>query len=126
MERTVVVDGREVRLRTSAAIPRMYRMKFHRDIIQDMRSIQKSMGKAARKRGGKSIPVEALEMFENMAYLMARHADPQGVPDSVGAWLDEFETFSIYDVFPVILEMWEINMRTSNEPKKKSRRQRGR
>lgn len=66
-----------------------------------------------------SLPLDALTMFENIAYLMARHADPEAVPDSVDAWLDGFETFSIYQVMPVIQEMWEENLRTLNEPKKK-------
>lgn len=140
MERTVVIDGREVRLRSSAAIPRLYRIKFRRDIIHDMRQIQKSMEREARKHpspvsesdtglGGESeteqevqastLPLEALTLFENVAYLMACHADPTAVPDSVDAWLDGFESFSIYQVFPVIQELWEENMRTLNEPKKK-------
>ena len=44
-------------------------------------------------------------MFENVAYLMAKHADPQGVPSSPNEWLDGFDTFSIYRVFPVIQEI---------------------
>ncbi len=128
MERTVNIDGREVRLRASAAIPRMYRIRFRRDIIQDMSSIQRAISQA-RENVTKlntdendevsSLPLDALTMFENIAYLMARHADPEAVPDSVDAWLDGFETFSIYQVMPVIQEMWEENLRTLNEPKKK-------
>jgi len=121
MERTVTLDGKEVRLRASAAIPRLYRLKFGRDIIQDMRSIQRAVKKAedARREGGDApIPMEALTLFENVAYLMARHADP-AVPDTVDAWLDGFETFSIYSVFPVIQELWEDNLRTLNQPVKK-------
>ena len=128
MERTVNIDGREVRLRASAAIPRMYRIRFRRDIIQDMSSIQRAISQA-RENVTKlntdendevsSLPLDALTMFENIAYLMARHADPEAVPDSVDAWLDGFETFSIYQVMPVIQVMWEVNLRTLNVPKKK-------
>ena len=109
-------------------IPRMYRIRFRRDIIQDMSSIQRAISQA-RENVTKlntdendevsSLPLDALTMFENIAYLMARHADPEAVPDSVDAWLDGFETFSIYQVMPVIQEMWEENLRTLNEPKKK-------
>ena len=58
-------------------------------------------------------------MFENVAYLMAKHADPQGVPSSPDEWLDGFDTFSIYRVFPVIQEMWSANLKTLNKPVKK-------
>lgn len=127
MERTVNIDGREVRLRASAAIPRMYRIRFRRDIIQDMSSIQRAIAQELENVSkldtdedmASSLPLEALTMFESIAYLMAWHADPQAVPDSVDAWLEGFETFSIYQVMPVIQEMWEENLRTLNEPKKK-------
>lgn len=126
MEKTVKIDGKEVRLRASAAIPRLYRLKFSRDIIQDMRTIQTEIKRSeSGKESGSTIPVEALTLFENVSYLMAKHGDPQSVPDSVDEWLDGFETFSIYTVFPVIQELWAENLRTLNVPKKKLRRQKG-
>lgn len=140
MERTIRIDGRQVRLRSSAAIPRLYRIKFRRDIIQDMQKIRVAMDREAEKHAGpvsdsdtgpgenqgSTLSMEALTLFENVAYLMAYHADPKAVPDNVDAWLDTFETFSIYQVFPVIQELWDANMQTLNQPKKKSRRRRGR
>ena len=117
MTKTVEIDGKEISMRASAAIPRMYRIKFRRDIMQDMREIDKAM-KAAED--GEAIPAQLLESFENMAYLMAKHADPTQVPqNTVEEWLDTFSTFSIYTVFPQIMELWEINMETLETPKKK-------
>ena len=34
--KTIEVDGKEVQFRASAAIPRLYRNKFHRDIYKDL------------------------------------------------------------------------------------------
>ena len=123
MEKTIVIDGREVRLRASAAIPRLYRIKFRRDILQDMQTIKKAVEKSSRENaqdGGQmsSIPLEALELFENVSYLMAKHADP-AVPPTVEEWLDGFETFSIYTVFPAIEELWMANMQQLSTPAKK-------
>lgn len=117
MERTITIDGKEVKLRATAAVPRLYRIKFRRDIIQDMAIIKKAMKK--QEMDGENIPREALEMFENVAYIMAKHADQQAVPDSPEEWLDSFETFSIYTVFPKIIDMWEMNMETQVNSKKK-------
>lgn len=141
MERTILIDGKEVRLRASASIPRLYRIKFRRDIIHDMAFISKALDKSLRIRKAaepaeskteakeetagqaaaleaSDIPLEALTMFENVAYLMAKHADPT-VPSDPEEWLDGFETFSIYQVFPVIQEMWEANLQTQSVPVKK-------
>ncbi len=111
MTQTVLVDGKSVTFRASAAIPRMYRMKFRRDIMTDMRDIE-----AATQRG--EIPIKLLEAFENMAYLMAKHADST-LPDTVEDWLDTFETFSIYEIFPTIVELWTANMGTVVDARKK-------
>lgn len=116
MTKTVVIDGREVRLRASASIPRLYRIKFRRDIMQDMAQINAAVNKS--EQGGGCIPLEVLELFENVAYLMAKHAD-KSVPDTVEEFLDGFDTFSIYAVFPVISEMWQDNIRTFSAPVKK-------
>ena len=121
MERAITIDGREIRLRSSAGIPRLYRLKFRRDMMQDIKIIANAMekNKENAQNGVSELPVEALTLFENVAYLMAKHADQHNVPDSVDEWLDSFETFSIYTVFPVIQELWAANLETLNTPVKK-------
>lgn len=58
-------------------------------------------------------------MFENIAYIMAKHADPS-ISDSPEEWLDEFSTFSIYQVLPKIIELWGMNVQTDVQSKKTS------
>ena len=126
MEKTIMIDGREVRLRASAAIPRLYRIKFRGDIIQDMKTIQKAVvtSRPENQVDGQdgaemsTVPLEALELFENGAYRMAMHADP-AVPSTVEEWLDGLETFAIYTVFPAIEELWMANVKQLSIPVKK-------
>ena len=56
-------------------------------------------------------------MFENIAYVMAKHGDPSQ-PDNIGEWLDQFEMFDIYEILPQILDMWKIETHQESEPKK--------
>ena len=58
-----------------------------------------------------------MEIFENVAYIMALHAD-KSVPGSIEDWLDQFEMFSIYEILPEILELWGDNLATDIESKK--------
>ena len=44
MKQNIEIDGKQVSFKASAAIPRIYRMKFHRDIYKDLRSLEKSIG----------------------------------------------------------------------------------
>lgn len=114
---TITVDGKEVTLRASAAVPRLYRIKFRRDILLDMQAVARAM--EDKDKTGQDLPLEALELFENMAYIMAKHGDKDAVPDSPDEWLDEFPTFSIYKIFPVLQALWEGNMEALDVAKKK-------
>lgn len=58
-----------------------------------------------------------MEMFENIAYTMAKHADPK-IPDDVEEWLDGFNTFSIYQILPELIKLWGLNVQTDVEAKK--------
>ena len=117
MKQTITIDGREVAFKASAAIPRIYRMKFHRDIFKDLRGLEKSIDKNDPENS--SLDLFSLEMFENIAYVMAKHADPS-IPDTPEEWLDGFNTFSIYQVLPQIIELWGLNTQTEVQAKKTS------
>jgi len=47
-----------------------------------------------------------------------KHADPS-IPDTVEDWLDDFNTFSIYQVLPELIDLWGMNVQTQAESKKK-------
>ena len=128
VQKTVEIDGKEVTFKASAAIPRLYRVKFRRDIFKDMNDLMKDIKanqKAAQEKAEKeddeepesTLSIESLEIFENIAYMMAKYADPN-VPDSIDEWLDQFETFSIYMVMPKIVELWGMNVEQEAESKK--------
>ena len=104
LTKTVNIDGKDVTFRASAAIPRIYTNKFHRDIYKDLHDLQKSIDENNPENS--ALDSFSLELFEDISYIMAKHADPQGVPDTPDEWLDQFGTFSIYQVLPEIIELW--------------------
>ena len=126
MEKVLQIDGKEVRMRASALVPRLYRVRFGRDMVKDMATLRKAYKKV------NDLPEEAtqeeieeaqfsvldLTIFENVAYIMAKHADAN-VANTVEDWLDGFNMFSIYEVMPSILELWQLSQQTTSIPKKK-------
>ena len=116
MTKKIQIDGKDVVFKASAAIPRIYRLKFHRDIYKDLRDLEKAVDSSSAEES--NLDLFSLEMFENIAYIMAKHADPTAVPDSPEEWLDEFSTFSIYQVLPEIIELWGLNVQSEAESKK--------
>ena len=118
IKKNITIDGMEVPFKASAAVPRLYRLKFRRDIYKDFASLKTDVEEDDENKS--ELDIESLEVFENIAYIMAKHADPS-IPDSPEEWLDEFSTFSIYQVLPKIIELWGLNVQTDVESKKTSR-----
>lgn len=114
------IDGQKVKFKASAAIPRIYRLKFQRDIYKDLHSLEKSLGNGNEEES--NLDLFSLELFENIAFVMAKHADPT-IPDNPEDWLDGFNTFSIYQVLPQLIELWGLNVKTDVESKKNFVRQ---
>lgn len=98
MEATIKIDGKDVRFKATAAVPLLYRRKFNRDLLRDLRAVAKGM--EGKKATGESLPLQALTTFEQMAYIMAKHAEPDTVPDSPEEWLDGFSILPAYAIFP--------------------------
>ena len=115
IERTIEISGKPVQFRSSATVPRLYRAKFKRDIFKDLTKLEKSYSK--RTEEGDELQIDDLEIFENVAYIMAYHADPS-IPKTIDEWLDQFEMFSIYQVLPEIIELWGLNVQTQSTAKK--------
>lgn len=123
IKKNILIDGKEVPFKASAAVPRLYRLKFGRDIYRDFASLEDSVRQDAKKHANEeekqsTLDIKSLEMFENIAYIMARHADPENVPNNPDEWLEQFEMFSIYEVLPQLMELWGFNIATQVQAKK--------
>lgn len=137
MRKTIVINGISCEFKSSAAIPRMYRIKFNRDVFLDLSHLKKQLdaqnsekeeARLLAERSGKDfdasqyeskLPVHTLEIFENIAHMMHKHGDPDQ-PRDTEEWLEQFEIFDIYEVLPQILEMWDKENQQKSIPKKEN------
>ena len=127
MEKIVRIGDTEVRLRASALLPRLYRYKYGRDLIHDMRELEKNFRRAIKAKNAETeeeqedaqLGVLDLTIFENVAHLMARQAD-KSIPEDADEWLDTIPgAFSIYEILPEILDLWAFNQAQTSAPLKK-------
>lgn len=129
IKRTVEISGKTVTLGASSLLPKIYRINFGADIISDMNRLRKSYramqalpdDATEDEREAAALSVIDLTIFERVAWAMAYHADKSGsVPHDPDEWLDSFDgVFSIYEIFPVVLELWGLNNETTSIPAKK-------
>ena len=115
IQKNITIDGIDVPFKASATVPRLYRLKFRRDIYQDFAALQKSVGENTEESS--ALDIESLEVFENIAYIMAKHADV-AIPSSPDEWLEQFNTFSIYEILPQLIDLWGLNVETQVKSKK--------
>ncbi|MCM3527845.1 hypothetical protein M4D56_01885 [Cytobacillus oceanisediminis] len=104
MEKTIVIDGQEVRLKSTGATVLRYKAQFQKDFFSDLFRLVKG-GKA--KEDG-TIDVDSIEnidfeFFYNFIWVLAKQANKE-IPD-VMTWLDGFETFPIMDLVPEIQDL---------------------
>ena len=129
IKKEIQICGRPVVLGASALLPKIYRINFGKDMVADMNRLRKSFNAAQNlsenateeEREAAQLDEIDLTIFERTAWAMAYHADKEGiVPRDPDAWLESFDgVFSIYEVFPAILELWGINQKTTSVPAKK-------
>ena len=118
IEKTITIDEKEVKLKTSGGLPRRYREMFQRDVFLDFGLLTKGL-KKNKSVDASDLPVETMEIVENLAFCMAKFADPD-IPDDIYEWLDQFSSASIYLVANEIIMLWNEEQKTTSQPKKQS------
>ncbi len=127
MKKDILIDGKSVPFVANGATPWRYRARFHEDIFKDISRLTEDFSKAQESGDGSVslMEVGSLEAFEKIAYIMAKQADPD-IPDDPAEWLERFEFFSIYEVLPEIISLWNLNLEQKSEAKKNIEKQIGR
>ena len=116
--RNIEVGNQTIPMRASALIPRLYRVKFGRDIIRDLQTLQTNLSET-KDDPDASLTAADLTVFEDVAWLLAKHADP-AVPSDPDEWLDSLDgVLSVYEALPQILALWSDNLATTSVPVKK-------
>ena len=126
MDKIIEIDGKKVGFRATALTPRLYRHKVGRDVVRDLNQLKNSYNRVKHlprnaskaEKEDAQLSVLDLEIFENIAFVMAKQYD-SSVPDTTEEWLEKFSIFSIYEILPHILELWQLNQKTTSRKKKK-------
>ena len=127
IEKTINVEGKDITFRSSALLPKLYRFYIGRDMVQDMQHLVKAWKKfnelpeeaTEDERQAAQLDMLDLEIFGNVAWIMMKHAG-EDVGKDPDEWLENLDgAFSIYQVFPTVMELWAANNKTTAVPKKK-------
>lgn len=119
MEKTIEIDGKKVKLKSTAGTPKRYKAQFRHDYFSELLKLSKLMAGT----NGKTFDLAEIdyseleyldfEVFYNFIWVLAKTADKNiGDPQD---WLDEFETMPISEVFPEIIDLLESSISTKKK-----------
>ncbi|PFW87248.1 hypothetical protein COL32_27580 [Bacillus pseudomycoides] len=115
MEKTITIDGKQVRLRSTAATVKRYKAQFRRDLFADMMGLGAISTVTSQDGSQSTIDLSNVnlsrvdfEVIYDLVWLYAKTANPD-IPDPI-TWLDGFDEFPIYDIMPEIDDMIQSTM----------------
>ena len=105
MKRTINIEGKDITFIATARTPLLYKQLIGKDLFVELNRLQEDQS-------------NTLEVFGNLAYVMAKQADP--TIGDMEEWFDNFGMFSIYTALPQLSDMWAVEMTATAVPKKKA------
>lgn len=96
MEKTVVIDGKNINFKCTGGTMLRYRNQFNREFLVDLEKL-----KDVNKPG--NLENLTLEPFERILWTMAKTADKE-IPD-LQAWLDSFDFFPTLEIWKEVQDM---------------------
>ena len=115
MEKTIVIDGKHVRFKSTGATPLRYKAQFHKDFFVDilkLNSLKKL--KMGENLTAKDIEIVDFDVLYNITWVMAKTAN-SSIPEPL-EWLDSFDEFPLMDIVPQVQDL----IGSSLQAKKKS------
>ncbi|EOP99016.1 hypothetical protein IGM_00307 [Bacillus cereus HuB4-4] len=115
MEKTITIDGKQVRLKSTAATVKRYKAQFRRDLFADMFKL--GILSPSNPQEGSLTTIDLanadlskldFEVVYDLVWLYAKTANPE-IDDPI-TWLDGFDEFPISEIIPEIMDMIQSTM----------------
>ena len=111
MTADVKIGSETIKMCGNAATAIRYKAIFHRDLLMTFKGMSNEENFDSN-------------IIKELAFVMtqqAQGADFKQVSfDDYVAWLEQFEMFDVYEILPVILELWGLETKELSEPKKEN------
>lgn len=128
MEKTLVIDGRQVSFKSTAGIGYRYFEQFGTEYIVDMMKLEDFIETARLDTteiiapNGKTVAVQRfagdrskvnMQVMYNIVWVLAKTAD-NSIPDPL-TWYDSFENFDVSVVFAELQELIAANNKSNSK-----------
>ena len=114
MEKTIEIDGKKVKLKSTAGTPKRYKAQFRKDYFSELLKLSKLMTNAdgeefdLAKIDYSELDYLDFEVFYNFIWVLAKTANKE-IGDPID-WLDEFDSMPLAEIFPEIIDLLESSI----------------
>lgn len=113
MEKTLTIDGKEVKFKSTAATPLRYKAQFGKDYFSEIMK----MGDLAKIKKDKLTYKELqkidFETFYNIIWILAKTAD-KNIPEPL-EWLDGFDEFPLMEIIPELQDLIAASLQSKKK-----------
>jgi hypothetical protein len=111
MEKSILIDGKEVKLKSTAATPLRFKAQFGKDYFAELIKLNKLSN--FKDGNYESLENVDFEVFYNIIWSLAKTAD-KSISEPI-LWLDEFEEFPLFEIIPEIQDMITASIATKKK-----------
>ncbi|WP_010049869.1 hypothetical protein [Carnobacterium maltaromaticum] len=127
MEKTITIADKQVRLKSTAATPKRFKIQFGRDyfaellkfakVFEPLNNLEESEGEE-REVDLSQLSYDSLKLLDfdvlyDIVWVLAKSAD-NSIPDPL-TWLDQFEVFPLAEIMPEIQELLSHSIKTEKK-----------
>src|SRR6476620_3257712 len=116
MEKTITIDGKEIRFKTNGSTSLRYKAQFGQDYFKEILKMAPLEALSKKKKQdvtAKDLEVLDFEVFYNLAWIMAKTADST-IPEPI-AWLEQFDEFPMAEIIPELQDMLLASIQTTKK-----------
>lgn len=103
MEKTIEIDNKQIKFKSTAATPLRYKSQFRKDFFSDILKLSGLEDLNFEKIDTEKIGKLDFEVFYNIIWVLAKTAD-KSIPDPI-TWLDGFDEFPLLEIIPELQDL---------------------
>ena len=113
MEKTLTIDGKEVRFKSTAATSLRYKAQFGKDYFAEIMKMGDLASIKTSKLSYKDLQKVDFETFYNIIWVLAKTADKK-IPEPI-EWLDGFDEFPLMEIIPEVQDLITASLQTKKK-----------
>jgi hypothetical protein len=104
MEKTILIDGKDIRFKSTGATPLRYKAQFHKDFFVEILKLNSLKGlQKAEDIKTEDIEKVDFDVLYNIVWVLAKTAS-KDIPEPI-EWLDQFNEFPLMEIIPELQDL---------------------